>query len=464
MRRQTLGTSAFVRISVIGTGYLGATHAACLAAWGHTVVGVDTDPARADRLASGSAPFHEPGLDALLAEGVAAGRLSFGTDPAAAADCDAHFLCVGTPQRGTGGEADLRPLWGATEALLPHLRPESLLIGKSTVPVGTARRLLDWCVDRAARPVSLAWNPEFLREGHAVADTLHPDRLVFGVGEAGDERVLRRIYAAALTSGVPAVTTGLETAELAKVAANLMLAARIDLVNLLAETCEASGADVRDLTRVLGLDPRIGSAVLVPGIGYGGGCLPKDSRAFGARAEELGVPGARAFVDHLDAINERARDRAVQAARALLGGAVEGAAVAVLGAAFKAESDDVRDSPALDVACRMHRLGADVRVYDPRAAANVRRAAPELAVCPSAADACAAAEVVMVLTEWDEFAGLDPHELAHLVRVPAVVDGRQVLDTAAWVDAGWDVHTLGTGRRGPDRSTGGRATPERRSA
>jgi UDPglucose 6-dehydrogenase len=450
-----------VRISVIGTGYLGATHAACLAAWGHDVVGLDTDPARASRLASGTAPFHEPDLDALLTEGVESGRLRFGTDPAALAGCDAHFLCVGTPQRDATGGADLRPLWSAAEALLPHLAPETLVIGKSTVPVGTARVLADWFAERVGRRVPLAWNPEFLREGHAVEDSLHPDRLVFGVDRGEDDRVLRRIYAPVVTSGVPAVTTGLETAELAQVAAHLMLAARIDLVNLLAETCEASGADMRDLTRVLGLDPRIGPEVLVPGIGYGGGCLPKDSRAFGARAEELGVPGARAFVDQLDAINQRARERATRAALRLLDGHVEGAPVAVLGAAFKADSDDVRDSPALDVARRMHRLGADVRVYDPRAAANVRREAPELAVCPSLEDACAGAELVMVLTEWSEVRDLDPRQLADVVSRPAAVDGRQVLDTGKWLDAGWDLYTLGTGRQCPD---GAHDTAERRGA
>lgn len=435
-----------MRISVIGTGYLGATHAACLAAWGHDVVGVDADPARARRLAGGRAPFHEPGLDDLLAAGVAAGRLTFTTDPTAVAGCDAHFLCVGTPQREDSSGADLGALWSAVEALLPHLDDKALVIGKSTVPVGTARVLGTWFAEQTGRRVPLAWNPEFLREGHAVEDSLSPDRLVFGVERSEDDRLLRRIYAPVVTSGVPAVTTGLETAELAKVAANLMLAARIDLVNLLAETCEASGADMRDLTRVLGLDPRIGPEVLVPGIGYGGGCLPKDSRAFGVRAEELGVPGARAFVDHLDGINQRARERAVQAALRLLDGEVTGAPIAVLGAAFKADSDDVRDSPALAVARRLHALGGAVRVYDPRAAANVRQAAPELEVCPSLEDACREASLVMVLTEWAEFGAIDPRSLADLVARPAAVDGRQVLDATAWLDAGWDLYTLGTGR------------------
>lgn len=449
-----------MRISVIGTGYLGATHAACLAAWGHDVVGVDADPARAGRLAGGTAPFHEPGLDDLLSAGVASGRLTFTSDPGAAAGCAAHFVCVGTPQRADDGGADLRALWSAAEALVPHLDEDALVIGKSTVPVGTARILGDWLCERVGSRVPLAWNPEFLREGHAVEDSLHPDRLVFGVDRAEDDRVLRRIYAPVLTSGVPAVTTGLETAELAKVAANLMLAARIDLVNLLAETCEASGGDMRDLTRVLGLDPRIGPEVLVPGIGYGGGCLPKDSRAFGVRAEELGVPGARAFVEQLDGINQRARERAAQAALRMLDDDVVGTPIAVLGAAFKADSDDVRDSPALAVARRLHQLGAAVRIYDPRAAANVRREAPELDVCPSLEDACRDARLVMVLTEWAEFRDVDPHDLARLVAQPAAVDGRQVLDAAKWLDAGWDLYTLGTGRQQSERAD----VLERRSA
>jgi UDPglucose 6-dehydrogenase len=443
------GTGAAVRISVIGTGYLGATHAACLAACGHEVVGIDVDVAKVARLAAGSAPFHEPGLDDLIRRGVGSGALRFDTDSRCAASADAHFLCVGTPQSAGGQAADLSALDAAVAALTPHLRRPCLVVGKSTVPVGTARRLADRI--RSAAPagdrVALAWNPEFLREGHAVEDSLRPDRLVFGVADDASDQVLRDIYSPMLGRGVPVVRTDLETAELAKVSANVMLAARISLVNVLAEVCEAADADVEDLTRILGLDARIGSRFLTPGIGYGGGCLPKDTRAFVARAEELGVDGPAALLREVDAVNLRQRSRAVDLAVRLLGGQVTGRRVGVLGAAFKADSDDVRESPALDIAARLRTLGAEVRLYDPRAAGNARRAQPDLQTVGSVEQACAAAELVLVLTDWDEFRGIDPVALAGVVRQPIVLDGRLVLDPDKWRAAGWDVHALGRGAR-----------------
>jgi UDPglucose 6-dehydrogenase len=443
------GTGAAVRISVIGTGYLGATHAACLAACGHEVVGIDVDAAKVARLAAGSAPFHEPGLDDLIRRGVGSGALRFDTDSRCAASADAHFLCVGTPQSAGGQAADLSALDAAVAALTPHLRRPCLVVGKSTVPVGTARRLADRI--RSAAPagdrVALAWNPEFLREGHAVEDSLRPDRLVFGVADDASDQVLRDIYSPMLGRGVPVVRTDLETAELAKVSANVMLAARISLVNVLAEVCEAADADVEDLTRILGLDARIGSRFLTPGIGYGGGCLPKDTRAFVARAEELGVDGPAALLREVDAVNLRQRSRAVDLAVRLLGGQVTGRRVGVLGAAFKADSDDVRESPALDIAARLRTLGAEVRLYDPRAAGNARRAQPDLQTVGSVEQACAAAELVLVLTDWDEFRGIDPVALAGVVRQPIVLDGRLVLDPDKWRAAGWDVHALGRGAR-----------------
>jgi UDPglucose 6-dehydrogenase len=436
-----------VRISVIGTGYLGATHAACLAACGHEVVGVDTDAARAGRLSEGSAPFHEPGLDELLAEGVASGALTFSTDPQAAAGADVHFLCVGTPQRPGSHAADLSALDAAVDALLPHLTGPTLVVGKSTVPVGTAAGLVERLRREApaGEAVGLAWNPEFLREGHAVEDSLRPDRLVLGLRDDRDGAVLREVYAPMINAGVPVVTTDLATAELAKVSANVMLAARISLVNLLAEVCEVAEADVGDLTRILGLDDRIGSKFLEPGIGFGGGCLPKDTRAFVSRAEELGVAGPAAVLREVDAINMRQRSRTVDLAARLLGGRVAGRRVGVLGAAFKAGSDDVRDSPALDIAGTLQARGAEVHVHDPRAGANVRRASPRLRVADSVEDACRDAELVLVLTGWEEFRGIDPVALADVVRRPCVVDGRLVLDADKWRAAGWDVHALGRG-------------------
>jgi len=447
MKRPVGGTAGLVLVSVIGTGYLGATHAACLAACGHEVVGVDSSRERVATLAEGRAPFHEPGLEPLLREGVRSGRLRFTTECADAAGAEAHFLCVGTPQRPGSHAADLSSLDAAVGSLAPVLTTPTVVVGKSTVPVGTARRIGERLRAEApaADDVAVAWNPEFLREGHAVHDSLHPDRLVFGVEDDESDQVLRDVYATMINSGVPVVRTDLPTAELAKVSANVMLAARISLVNLLAEVCEVASADVGDLTRILGLDERIGDKFLTPGVGFGGGCLPKDTRAFVARAEELGLAGPAAVLREVDALNMRQRARTIDRAVRMLGGRVDGRQVAVLGAAFKAGSDDVRDSPALDVATTLQARGARVRVHDPQAGSNVRRVAPALDVAETVEQACRDADVVLVLTDWDEFRGIDPVALAATVRHPRVVDGRLVLDPDKWRAAGWDFHALGRG-------------------
>ena len=436
-------------ISVVGTGYLGATHAACLAACGHEVVGIDTATDRVERLSSGSAPFHEPGLDELLAQGVASGRLRFSTDPAAAAGAAVHFLCVGTPQRPGSHAADLSALDDAVTSLVPHLVGDALVVGKSTVPVGTAGPLGERIRREApaGEGVGMAWNPEFLREGHAVEDSLRPDRLVFGLERDRDGEVLRDVYAPMIAAGVPVVSTDLATAELAKVSANVMLAARISLVNLLAEVCEAADADVADLTRILGLDDRIGPEFLTPGVGFGGGCLPKDIRAFVARAEELGVAAPAGILREVDSINMRQRARTIDLATRLLGGRLQGRRVAVLGAAFKAGSDDVRDSPALDVAATLQARGADVRVHDPKAGDNAARAKPGLRIARSVEDAGDGADIVLVLTDWDDFRAIDPVAFSDVVRTPCVLDGRLALDADKWRAAGWDVHALGRGGR-----------------
>ena len=438
-----------MRVSVIGTGYLGATHAACLASCGHQVVGVDTNADQIKRLAAGAAPFHEPGLDALLRQGVESGSLSFTADYATAASADVHFLCVGTPQRAGSHAADLTALWSSVESLAPLLDRPCLVVGKSTVPVGTALQVRDRL--RATAPagddVDLAWNPEFLREGHAVEDSLHPDRLVFGVDGNVGYQTLCEVYAPMLTAGVPAVRTDLATAELAKVSANVMLAARISLVNLLAEVCEAADADVGDLTQILGYDDRIGSKFLTPGVGFGGGCLPKDTRAFAVRAEELGVGDPVALLREVDAINMRQRARTVNMAVDMVGGRATGSTVAVLGAAFKAGSDDVRDSPALDVAATLQARGAQVCVYDPAANTNAHRAQPRLGIANSVEDACRNADITLVLTDWPEFGTIDPAALIDVVRHPRIIDGRLALDPDRWRAAGWDFHALGRGTR-----------------
>jgi len=438
-----------VRISVLGTGYLGATHAACLAACGHQVVGIDNNPARVERLATGRAPFQEPGLDRLLTQGVRSGKLSFSTDYADASAADVHFVCVGTPQSEGSHAADLSALWSALATLGPLLQISSLVVGKSTVPVGTAAAARDYLrrIAPGGDAVELAWNPEFLREGHAVEDSLRPDRLVFGVESNGADLMLREVYAPLLAAGVPCVRTDLATAELAKAAANVMLATRVSLVNLFAEVCEAADADVGDLTTILGFDARIGSRFLTPGIGYGGGCLPKDTRGFLARAQELGVGEPAALLREVDTVNLRQRARTVGLAVSLLEGGVEGAGITVLGAAFKAGSDDVRDSPALDIAGRLHRLGARVRVSDPAALPNARRANPALRYDDDIISACRGAELVMVLTDWAEFQSIDPVALLDVVAEPRAIDGRLCLDADKWRAAGWELHALG--RRSP---------------
>jgi UDPglucose 6-dehydrogenase len=431
-----------VRLTVIGTGYLGATHAASMASLGFQVLGLDTDEAKVAALAAGRVPFYEPGLEELVAEQLASGRLRFTTDYADAAEFgDVHFLCVGTPQRPDGMAADVSYLDQAVDGLAQHLTRPALVVGKSTVPVGTAARL----AARLARHegVELAWNPEFLREGFAVADTLHPDRLVLGVASAEAEKTLREVYATPIAEGTPVVVTDYATAELVKVAANAFLATKISFINAMSEICEVTGADVTALADALGHDDRIGRRFLNAGVGFGGGCLPKDIRAFVARAGELGVGQSLNFLEEVDAINMRRRTHVVELGRELVGGSYLGVRVAVLGAAFKPESDDIRDSPALNVAGQVHLQGGQVRVYDPKAMPNARRMFPTLTYVDGVAEACAGADLVLHLTEWQEFRAIDPSELLGAVRRPILVDGRNCLDVAAWRAAGWTVRGLG---------------------
>ena len=434
-----------MRMSVIGCGYLGAVHAAAMASIGHDVVGIDVDEPKVAALASGTAPFFEPQLSELLADGLASGRLRFTSSMADAAGAEVHFLAVGTPQLAGGHAADLRFVDAAVSDLLPHLRPGDVLAGKSTVPVGTAARLAERITASGA---TLVWNPEFLREGWAVHDTLTPDRLVVGAEPGPDgERaveVLREAYGSALEAGTPFLVTDLATAELVKGAANAFLATKISFLNAMAEIAEAAGADVTLLADALGHDGRIGRRYLGSGIGFGGGCLPKDIRAFAARAEELGRGEAVGFLREVDAINLRRRDRAVQLVVDALGGLVFGRRIAVLGAAFKPFSDDIRDSPALDVAVRLRGLGADVVVTDPAAIDNAQAAHPQLGYARERDDALREADAVVIVTEWDEYRrDLSPAHAGGLVRGRIIVDGRNCLDAAAWRAAGWQYHGMG---------------------
>lgn len=439
-------------ITVIGTGYLGATHAVCMAALGFRVVGVDVDPHKVESLAAGVLPFYEPGLGELLRKTLATGRLTFTSSLQEAAETgDVHFVCVGTPQRKGSNAADLTYVDAAVTGLAQHLTRPCLVVGKSTVPVGTAHRLTE--LVRSTAPagadVSLAWNPEFLREGFAVEDTLQPDRLVFGIDttapDGGDlaADLLHRVYAPLLDGGTPLVTTDLETAELVKVAANSFLATKISYINAMAEICEVVGADVQDLAKSLSYDTRIGSRFLQPGLGFGGGCLPKDIRAFMARTDELGVGQATAFLHEVDAINNRRRRRTVDLVREVVGGDLVGVRVCALGAAFKPNSDDVRDAPALDVARMLQEEGAIVCVYDPEAMDNARRAYPDLHYADGVGAAAREADVVVLLTEWDQFRAIDPELLGHIVAGRRIVDGRHALPAEQWRAAGWEYRALG---------------------
>ncbi|MBC3185812.1 UDP-glucose/GDP-mannose dehydrogenase family protein [Corynebacterium sp. zg-331] len=436
-----------MRLSVIGTGYLGATHAACMAELGHEVVGVDVDRRKIEALTAGRALLYEPGLREVLARNLKADRLRFSTDYARAAEhAEVHFVAVGTPQRRDSCAADVSHVRAVIERLVPLLEGEHLILGKSTVPVGTAAQLQE-LADSLARPgasVEIAWNPEFLREGHAVADTLRPDRLVLGLREgSAAESLVREVYAEPIAQGVPFLTMGLPTAELVKVSANAFLATKISFINAVSEVCEAAGADVTALARALGYDERIGGHYLGAGLGFGGGCLPKDIRAFVARAEELGVGQAATFLREVDAINHRRRERTVELVRRFCGPSLSGVRVCVLGAAFKPHSDDVRDSPALHVAGELHAAGARVTVYDPRAMDKARAVFPMLAYAPTAEGALQEAQVVILATEWPELCDLDPAAVARLVARRNLIDARNVLDLSRWREAGWDVYALG---------------------
>ena len=436
-----------LKLSVIGTGYLGATHAAAMSSLGFTVIGVDVEPAKVAALSEGKVPFFEPGLEELLRQEVNSGRLTFTTDFSLIKDCDVHFICVGTPQTKGSLAADMTYVNAALAAVAPHAKPGSLVVGKSTVPVGTAKRLYD-ALKKISPQADLAWNPEFLREGFAVEDTLRPNRLVVGVTNASAENILKEVYKDLLDAGIPWIVADLPTAELVKVAANSFLATKISFINAMAEICEAADGDVTVLAQAIGYDPRIGSRFLQAGIGFGGGCLPKDIRAFMARADELGARQALEFLREIDSINLRARQRMIELVRADLSEDLKGKKIAVLGAAFKPDSDDVRDSPALDIASQIHSAGADVVVHDPKAIDNARARFPRLGFSNDVSECLRDADLVLHLTEWKEYRALDPVAVKKLVKNAIVIDGRNHLDREAWIKAGWKFRALGRTHHG----------------
>jgi UDPglucose 6-dehydrogenase len=431
-----------LKLSVIGTGYLGATHAACMASLGFEVIGFDTENSKIDLLSKGKVPFYEPDLEELLAEQIKAGRLRFTKDIAELADVDVHFICVGTPQVKGGNAADLTYVNSALESIAKIVKPGGLVVGKSTVPVGTATRLRNRLIELNPN-ADLAWNPEFLREGFAVEDTLRPNRLVVGVTNDNSEKILKEVYAINLKENTPWVRADLPTAELVKVAANSFLATKISFINAMAEICEAAGGDVTILAKAIGYDPRIGSRFLQAGIGFGGGCLPKDIRAFMARAEELGAKQAVEFLKEVDAINLRARQRIIELVRRDLSEDLIGKKVAILGAAFKPDSDDVRDSPALDIAAQIQAAGAIVTVHDPKAIANAQKRFPALKFAEDINNTLKDADIVLHLTEWKIYRDINPGQVKSLVKTAIMIDGRNALDRDAWRAAGWKFRALG---------------------
>jgi UDPglucose 6-dehydrogenase len=434
------------RVSIIGAGYLGVSHAVGMSVLGHDVLARDVDQQRVAALAAGTLPFYEPGLEQALREQLATGRLRFTSAlPEVAEFADVHFICVGTPQRDRKYAADTSFVEAAVETLARYLRRPCVVVGKSTVPVGTADRLAERLaiLAPAGHNAELAWNPEFLREGHALTDTLRPDRLVFGARSDTALRALRAVYRPLIDDGIPVVESDFATAELVKVAANAFLATKISFINAMAEVCESAGADVTSLAEALAHDARIGGKFLAPGIGFGGGCLPKDIRAFIARADEIGADQAVNFLREVDAINIRRRARTVALTQRLCGGSLTGRTVGVWGAAFKPDSDDIRDSPALEIANAIRQQGAKVRVFDPKAIANARRRYPHLDYAESALAAAVDADVILHLTEWPEFRELDPDAISTVANGRKLIDGRGALDAARWRAAGWTVRTLG---------------------
>ena len=431
-----------MKLSVIGAGYLGVTHAAAMSSLGFQVIAVDRDAKKIQQLSRGELPFFEPGLSELLSTELKSERLKFSIDIKDVADADVHFICVGTPQQKSGLAADLSDLHDVIDALLPHCKTGSLIVGKSTVPVGTAQslqaRIEKWNPD-----LKLAWNPEFLREGFAIQDTLHPNRIVVGTDSDEAEATLTEVYRKLIDAGIPWIRADLPTAELVKVAANSFLATKISFINAMAEICEVSGGDVTVLAKAIGYDPRIGDKFLQAGIGFGGGCLPKDIRAFMARSEELGARQSLEFLREIDSINLRARNRMIDLVRADLGSELKSRKIAILGAAFKPDSDDVRDSPALDIAVQLHEAGAHLSIHDPKAMESAKARFPKLNFTPSVEEALTGAELILHLTEWQEYRSLDPAKVAALVARKSLIDGRNVLALSDWQRAGFKVRGIG---------------------
>jgi UDPglucose 6-dehydrogenase len=415
-----------MRIAMIGTGYVGLVSGACFSEFGVTVTCVDKDAGKIERLNRGEIPIYEPGLDELVAKNVKAGRLSFSLDLASSvADADAVFIAVGTPSRRGDGHADLSYVYGAAEEIARGINDYTVVVTKSTVPVGTGREVAR--IIRRTRPdvdFGVASNPEFLREGSAIGDFLRPDRVVIGTDSDRARAVMRALYRPLYLIETPIVMTSLETAELIKYAANTFLATKITFINEIADLCEKVGADVHDVAKGIGLDGRIGKKFLHPGPGYGGSCFPKDTLALVRTAQDYGSPLriVETVVDINDKRKKSMADRIVEAC----GGDVDGKTIAVLGVTFKPNTDDMRDSPSLDIIPALQAKGAVIRAFDPAGQHEAEKLLPGVTWCGDTYETLEGASAIALLTEWNEFRVLDFKRTRELMKSPVLVDLRNV--------------------------------------
>ncbi len=438
-----------MRITMIGSGYVGLVSGACFSEFGHDVVCVDKDPAKIGALEKGEIPIYEPGLDDLVARNMAAGRLTFTTDLAKAVPgSDAVFIAVGTPSRRGDGHADLTYVFAAAREVADALQGHALIVTKSTVPVGTGARVQQVVGDRlkeigSAATFDVASNPEFLREGSAIDDFMRPNRVVCGIDNGQARTVMQRLYRPLSLRETPMLFTSIETAELIKYAANAFLATKITFINEMADLCEQVGADVQDLAHGIGLDQRIGGKFLHPGPGYGGSCFPKDTRALLATAEEADVP--LGIVNAAVSSNDRRKRVMSRRLIAACGGSVEGKTIAVLGLTFKPNTDDMRDSPSLDIVPALQNAGATIRAYDPEGMKEAARLLDDVTFCADAYDAMDGADAVVIITEWNQFRALDLDRARALLKQPVMVDLRNIYRPEELDGTGFAYHSIGRG-------------------
>jgi UDPglucose 6-dehydrogenase len=434
-----------MRIAMIGTGYVGLVSGACFADFGHRVACVDKDAAKIEGLKAGVMPVWEPGLEALVKSNAERGRLEFTTDLArGVADAEAVFIAVGTPARRGDGHADLTFVFDAVRELAKFIKPGTVVVTKSTVPVGTGDRIEEILREEGVEGVSIASNPEFLREGAAIADFKHPDRIVVGAEDGRAQEVLREIYRPLFLNRAPILITGRRTAELTKYAANAFLAVKISFINEIADLCEAVDADVQDVARGIGLDNRIGPKFLHAGPGYGGSCFPKDTLALLQTADAVGV--AQRIVRTTVEVNDDRKQQMVERVAHALGGSVAGKRVGVLGLAFKPNTDDMREAPSIPLVNALVERGAEVCAFDPVARHQAEQVLPRIAFATDAYGAADGADVLVIVTEWDEFRALDLDRIAGLLRGKILVDLRNVYDPAEAIQAGLLYYGIGRAR------------------